>query len=92
MSEDLIINIENGVIDFNKLLQRVKDLEETMLKIKDVVETIDEEITYLIKQDNKTGEILLNHAEAVKALREHLKDYGHKKLKIEVVDAEEVTK
>ena len=83
MSEDLLINIENGVIDFNQLLKRVKELEEMITKIKSVVETMDEEIAYLIKQDNKTGEVLLNHAEAVKALKEQITEgVGEKKLKI----------
>jgi len=71
---ELIINIDNGVIDFNALIKRVKDLEEMITKIKSVVETMDEEIAYLIKQDNKTSEILLNHADAVKSLRTHLNE------------------
>ena len=34
---ELIINIDNGVIDFNALIKRVKDLEEMITKILAVV-------------------------------------------------------
>ena len=75
MSEnDLIISIENGVIDFNALLNRVKSLEENMNKIKNAVETIDKNLTYLLEQDNKSNEVFINHAEAIKSIREHLNE------------------
>ena len=72
MDNDLIINIENGVIDFKQLLERVKNLEGKINLINEAVTEMDKEIGYLIDQDNKTSEILVNHAEVVKNLQEHI--------------------
>lgn len=69
---DLIINVKDGIIDFNALIDRVKSLETKINTINQAISAMDEEIIYLIEQDNKTGEILINHAEVVKSLQEHI--------------------
>lgn len=69
---DLIINVKDGIIDFNALIDRVKNLETKINTINEAIKEMDEEIIYLIDQDNKTGEILINHASVVKSLQEHI--------------------
>ena len=71
---NLLVSIENGIIDFNGLINRVKELEERINAINEAVTQLDKEIVYLIDQDNKTSEVLINHANVVKSLREHIEE------------------
>lgn len=72
--QQLYITIENGIIDFNGLINRVAELESNIKAINEAVQQLDQEIIYLIDQDNKTNEVLMNHASVVHSLKEHLED------------------
>lgn len=75
----MMIRMNDGCLDFNGLLEKVAELEnkvaeyeERITTMNTVIESIDDEIRFLLDSDIDTSDVLANHADVLKKIEESL--------------------